>query len=317
MKNLILLLSITSILGCNIYQTGTESNPDNSNTYSLSSVINSTGIVYDLKIYDNELYIADGEKGVFIYDVFNIDSPEYLCHLNTFDKAYSLNKKDDVLYVADNSGGLRIINLGGFVFPEELSYYQTNNAYYLDRFSTKIVVADGSNGIKLIDVSNNYSPSLLDEKSFAGEFFLCAKFISENEIIAGTDSGLYIYKIENNNLILKNYQFSGKVFDFICHNNNIYAGSDNTIVKYEIVNNTLEMKDRLIFFDQIRSVQYYNEKLFIATASKGVNIVDIRNSMMNLEDNIQIGANVNSVFAVYNRLYIGDDQGVIRIYHKN
>ncbi len=305
------------VIGCNFYQTGPNSNPDDSETYSLHSTIKTAGVVYDLKIYGDLLYIADGQNGVQIYDIFDIDYPEFVCTLNTFDTAYSLNKKDDIVYVADDTGGLRVISLDNFIFPEELSHYQTSNAFYLDRYDNEVVIADGSGGVKLFDVSNNYSPSLLDEKSFAGEIFLCAKFISSNEIICGTNSGLHLYKIENNTLSLENSIFSGNVFDVIFVNNEIYTGSGNELIKYDIENDTLVQKDRLTFFDQVRNLSYKDGKLYIATANSGLNIVDISNSLMSSIDNLQIGTEQNCVLSKNNRIYLGDNQGEVRIYHIN
>ncbi len=315
-KNYLLFLMIF-LFGCNIYQTGVGSNSDDSETYSLRSSVKTDGIIYQLKIYDDYLYIADGTNGVLIYDVSNIDYPEYVCTLNTFGTAYSVNKKDGIVYIADDGGGLRVIDSDNFLFPQELSCYPLENAFYLDRDNEKVVVAAGSGGVKLFDVSNNYAPYLLDEKSIAGEIFLCAKFISGNEIVCGTDAGLYLYKIENGTLSLENSVFSQNVFDVIEANNFIYAGSGNELIKYEINDHNLIRKDRLVFFDQIRSISYQNGRLYVATSNSGLNVVDINNPLMNSVDNLQIGSEQNSVLVNENRLYIGDNQGVVRIYHIN
>ncbi len=105
---------------------------DPSNPVKLSEKIHTWGIAYSLFYEYNtgRLYIADGTRGLEIWDVSNSSSPQKLGNYWTPGYAYGVYVSGNCAYVADWWTGFRIIDVSDPSSPSEMGFYKTANHAY-------------------------------------------------------------------------------------------------------------------------------------------------------------------------------------------
>jgi hypothetical protein len=70
----------------------------------LISHITTGGKAYDSHLIGNRLYVAEGDSGISVWDVFILEQPEYMLGLDVAGKAYDMEFSGNRIYVADNYG---------------------------------------------------------------------------------------------------------------------------------------------------------------------------------------------------------------------
>lgn len=83
------------------------------------------GIIMDLKIQKNFLYVAAGCDGVHIFDVSNPKLPQKISSIASQDWALSTTTSRNCLYMADDDAGLRILDISNPHQPIEISRFST------------------------------------------------------------------------------------------------------------------------------------------------------------------------------------------------
>lgn len=159
------------------------------------------------ELTENILYLADGEAGIKIYDITNLDNPELLSEIPTSDVTKDLALDGHLLYAALGSGGVDLYDVSNPESPELLADYNTNGlANRIDLFDGKLAVSDWidvkilewtGTDLELMGYKNTGSRSMaintLDNYIFSAEWSNLVVF--EFGEITGSDLDLDQYEI--------------------------------------------------------------------------------------------------------------------------
>ncbi len=113
------------------------------------------GYAMDVIVSGNYIYVADGYRGIKIYDKSNPDSLVLLSRLDTPGEARDIKLVSTVerrfLVVADLDGGLRVIDVTDPASPLEVEQVDIpGNAYSVDYSDGYAYVCAGTEGLKII-----------------------------------------------------------------------------------------------------------------------------------------------------------------------
>ncbi|NIR47638.1 T9SS type A sorting domain-containing protein [candidate division KSB1 bacterium] len=129
------------------------------------------GVVNDIFVTGNYLYIANGKAGLRIVDIRVPASPHEIAHLATSGEALRVFVQGDHAYMAADTAGLRIIDITDPFAPEEVATVKSNG-YTQDVFVSGnfAYVANSEEGLKIIDVTDPASPVEISSFDFDGLF---------------------------------------------------------------------------------------------------------------------------------------------------
>ncbi len=117
-------------------------------------------IVEDVMAVGNTVYVADGESGLFLFDVTNPAAPAQLGVYDTPGSAQSVFVTGTVAYVANGSSGLRVLNVANPAAPTELAFFDTpGTAEEVFVVGATAYVADGGSGLRILNVANPNAPA--------------------------------------------------------------------------------------------------------------------------------------------------------------
>ena len=123
------------------------------------------GIVHDMTLRGDLLYLAAGDGGLVVLDVSDPAHPEVLMNLRGFGYTFGLALHGDYLYTTERSEGLRIFDVSRPRRPRQIGAYKglhsTNDVVVSDDGS-HLFVADGERGMVVLDVTG---PDSLVERS--------------------------------------------------------------------------------------------------------------------------------------------------------
>jgi len=170
------------------------SDPQNIQYVSAITGYNATNLL----VKDNELFIADNQYGLTIYDISNITSPqllgEYFGHTGN---ASDVEVVNNTAFLASGSRGLKILDISDPVNITELGV--SGNAFDATSIEIKdnyAFITDLNDGLTIYDFSIPSTPatiSKVDTFSHAWDI----KIDSNNAFIAANEYGLVIVDISN------------------------------------------------------------------------------------------------------------------------
>lgn len=115
----------------------------------------------DVEVSERYAFLADGQSGVFVFDVSDPENPIQLNQLNTH-YAYGVALSNEYLYVADWTNGLLVYNVSDPSSPVLVARLEEADwAEKVHVSGDRAYVACYNEGLKVVDVSNPANPVLL------------------------------------------------------------------------------------------------------------------------------------------------------------
>jgi hypothetical protein len=112
----------------------------------------------DLTIRGDYAYLASGQRGLLIIDLYHPDSLEMAGSLET-EAASGVALDNGHAFVADGPRGLKVIDIANPLDPRQIGSRKTTNALSVAVRGDYAFVADGEKGLKVLDVSSLKRPS--------------------------------------------------------------------------------------------------------------------------------------------------------------
>jgi hypothetical protein len=122
------------------------------------------GFGNDLAIYGDHLYVAQGELGLAIFDLSDLQSVSRTpdAQLDTQGKTLSVFVDGDYAYLADDWEGLSIVDVSNPLNPTLVGNFNTDgrtkDVHVVGNYA---FLADGAQGLKVIDVTDKTNPSFV------------------------------------------------------------------------------------------------------------------------------------------------------------
>ncbi len=125
------------------------------------SICYTPGHALDMDFSGNYIFVADGEEGLQVVDVGDIEEPAIIGSCDTPDSARCIEVSNGYAYIADHSSGLQIVDVGDPENPLLIGSCDTpGTAQSLAVWANAAYVADGNGGLQIIDVSDPENPAL-------------------------------------------------------------------------------------------------------------------------------------------------------------
>ena len=117
------------------------------------------GNTYDISVSDLNIYVADGNAGFLIYDIYDPVIPSMASYLKVRDVARDVCVCDGYAYLADCNSGLRVLKVENLNSPEEISCCEMKHDA-LDIFVSGdfAFVPNMRSGLSIINISNREKP---------------------------------------------------------------------------------------------------------------------------------------------------------------
>lgn len=177
--------------------------------------------------YDSvrNLVFAGSGGGVFVVDItdpqdMKIISDKIRTRGIVENLYYDLYKK--VLFVADGPFGLEVWDVNDPTFPNKLSFFPMEDFCYDVTGKENVVFAAAQNKVLAIDVSNLYSPFLIDSVALGSNSMALSLSLHSDYVYVAADSGgFYVLKYFNNELhIVGHLDLSAPVSEVKAFKNN-------------------------------------------------------------------------------------------------
>lgn len=155
------------------------------------------GKISDLAFKDTILYLAGGDKELFIVNISDVYNPKIISSFHSGFKSRLLEYTDNYVYIVTENNTIDIIDVQNKSFPTLVGQYSFNETITDLCFSkNNLILGKGSYGIEILDVSNfmditvlcNFSDSGTAEKIGILDDFL---------VIGNGFKGLTIYNISD------------------------------------------------------------------------------------------------------------------------
>ncbi len=117
------------------------------------------GEAFSTSAQGDYVFIANGERGLSIVDISDMDNIEEVGNIDTPGHALSVNIVDNTAFISDDTTGLRIIDVTDPTEPNDISHIDTpGRAYKVVNHGNLAYIADGYAGLGAIDIGNLENP---------------------------------------------------------------------------------------------------------------------------------------------------------------
>ena len=180
------------------------------------------------------VYIAEGDAGISIYNIRQPDSPRLSGSLDTKGWAWGLCLNGTDLYVADKSGGVLIVDVSNPGSPVKRGQFiGMKNAKTIQIEDNLAYVANGPDGLWILDISNPEIPALAAKVPVDGYVYQASK--TGNTLFMANEIGkkLEIVDVTNPRKPVKvgEYDADSKIYCAIKRDVYVYIAADeNTII---------------------------------------------------------------------------------------
>jgi|GEM_PF-3216444 len=107
------------------------------------SVLNVANYCFDILVFQGFAFVACGEEGVKVVDVYEPESPSVVTTIDTDGIASDITIGGRYFYIADGLNGVRVYDIHDPYYPEMVGYYDTpGNALRVDAWHENCGVAD-------------------------------------------------------------------------------------------------------------------------------------------------------------------------------
>lgn len=119
------------------------------------------GSARGIHIEGNIAYVADGTRGVQIFDISNPLAPSLLYTYDTEGFTYQVQVEGNYAYLADWEAGLKVLDVSFPDSPALVGVVLTDDAHLgIEVHGDHAYVADGAGGLRIYDVSEPWSPDI-------------------------------------------------------------------------------------------------------------------------------------------------------------
>ncbi len=180
--------------GNGVYIIGIENDVDP----HLISEFATRGVVMDIFVENDRIYIADGEDGgLEIWDISDVAAPHKLGSLQTEGDASGIFVSGNYAYLADGyDGWFKILDVTDPSNPVQLSRFYAPYASDVYVVGSYAYITEGRNGLAIIDVSDPSNPQGL--ASFDTPGYATGVYVAGNyAYVADGNSGLRIIDVSN------------------------------------------------------------------------------------------------------------------------
>lgn len=152
-----------------------------------------------LYVVDYQPFEDEDTKGVYIFDISNPASPEFVSRLPIYTgKAYDINASNGFVYLADSQGGFNVIDATDPVNPFEVAYLSLGDAANaLDVFGNYAFIANYINGgVQVINIASPASPFIEGYYKRSGCFAMSVDYEAGHVYVADGPAGFGIYRFD-------------------------------------------------------------------------------------------------------------------------
>jgi hypothetical protein len=144
---------------------------------------------------EDRFYVTGAQLGIFVMD---IETGNILQTINTPGEARDVKFVDNTLFVACQEEGFQIIDIADLNNP--IVAFHTDTSGYAQSIAVEnslLAVGSGGGGVYVYDVSDIYNPEYLGRISTTKIGYTQVVKIKNNEIYAGTKTGIYKISLVN------------------------------------------------------------------------------------------------------------------------
>ncbi|MHA2296782.1 MAG: LVIVD repeat-containing protein [Candidatus Hodarchaeales archaeon] len=166
-KLTVLLLAVTVLFSFTIHINGTPqvilsssaTTVQEFNPVEIGQLVTG-GVVSDIQVIDNTVYVADESSGLVIIDVSDPENPVRTgSYSDGTGSPMDICIVNELAFVADGSDGLEIIDISDSTNPVEIgNFYDGGRASGVSVMGEHAFVADRSDGLEVIDISDPENP---------------------------------------------------------------------------------------------------------------------------------------------------------------
>ncbi len=162
---------------------------------SLISEIKTNGVVIDVKIYGNYLFVANGLEGLLIYDISSPSSPNLVYWYDSPGYAKHINISGSKLYLSDGEFGVKVFDISSPSSPTLIGMISTlGDATESVTYGSYLIVGEGVAGVEIFDISS--SPVKVAEITAIGDVRSIRVYGNRLFAAVGTN-GLRVYDISD------------------------------------------------------------------------------------------------------------------------
>ncbi len=154
------------------------------------------GMFADATKINNLLFVSEGEAGISVYDITDINNPIEVVNFKPCNFVWDVAVKGNYLYSACYDEGISVVDISHITNPVVVSRLDTDDAWDIEVKDNYVYVADVEGGVKIIDVSNPENPqiiSVLKTDSYAFD----VEVVNNKLYIADYEDGVYIVDISD------------------------------------------------------------------------------------------------------------------------
>lgn len=248
-------------------------NADTQNKYL--STLETNGNIIAMKLYGENLFVADSVDGLIVFDVTTASNPIIKSKIQTNGTPKGITIEGTFAYVAQGESGIEIFDISNPSAIRLIGGYNTNGTAYeieLNTTAKELFVADGENGIVKLSIAN---PSLITDLATFGETTKDArsiKLVDGKVVVADYTNGLMVYDTNGvkNTTLSKTGTGYSKV---LTANNTIYTANDKTLSIYD---SSFTRKDLYTISTEITNIALVDDLIYIMNAT-GVQVVNVKN----------------------------------------
>ncbi len=163
----------------------------------LIAAFETPGTANDIQIWNNLAYVADGEDGLRIIDIADLDNLNEIGALDTEGNACAVEVIGHYVYIANGDSGLCVIDVSDPEHPGLAGEFDTPGmANHVQISANYAYVADGETGLLILDVSDPdeiTEVSRCDSPGFAEGLAVYADFV----FIADRTEGVWVIDVRN------------------------------------------------------------------------------------------------------------------------
>ncbi|WP_371804590.1 LVIVD repeat-containing protein [Candidatus Lokiarchaeum ossiferum] len=144
------------------------------------------GIAKALTVFESNLFVADGDDGIEIFDISLSGDPLLISKFYDGGKAENIKIRGDIAYVADGIDGLEILNISNINNIVEIGQFSNGEKTYDVEISRDLAfISQGFSGLRIINISDPTNPTQInsymdDTKILHARIFENCMILSEN-----------------------------------------------------------------------------------------------------------------------------------------
>ncbi len=166
-------------------------------TLSLISEIKTNGVVLDISVHGDYIFVANGLEGLLIYDISTPSSPTLVYWYDSPGYARALKISGNYLFLGDGEFGVKVFDISTPSSPILLGAVSTTgDVSDVDVYGSYLIVGESSLGIEIFNLSDPSSPVKVSEITGIGNV-MAVKVSGNNLYVALGTAGLKVYDISD------------------------------------------------------------------------------------------------------------------------